>query len=729
MADFSKYTHKFRANGDAYASSGVRKTAKRNRQPVSCTPCRTRKLKCDRQQPCEACVKRGDEDTCHYRTSTVKGTPWASVQGDDRHAAQDRLQRLEELVMQMMSKGENAGSALSGPGSSATMTIPEEPRPTANEGHLLVEGNQSNYVGSTHWSAILDNIHELRSVIVAESVATEDSWEDEELRDPDTLFAASKPPSLERILEQYLPPRVQVDRRLSAYFKAKYLVIPLIHRYQFQRQYEQFWKSPRDMTPLWVSVLFSILCMSATISQATGTELASPTADPSPRELFLTAAAQCLLIGGYTRPRQYVLEALLLFSQCKYMAKLDPSREGSIVFAIMIRLALRMGYHRDPDHFPHLSVFEGEMRRRTWAMCLQFDLMFSFQLGLPSNIQHDLVDTKHPRNLLDSDFDEHTTILPPSRPETDATQILYFVVKDRMMAVFAKVCRQALSPRPVSAGDVMALDVEVRHIYATIPEPLKIRSVAHSFADPSYLIMVRLNCEFLFQKSICVLHRRHMTHGKEYSRKACVDAATSILKHLVDLHKEFKPGGQLYADRWMLSSFTLNDFLLGAMILCLAISTRQRIGQWTPESAEAREQLYLLKQAHAMCLELGTTSREARRVADALTVMLTRLDRRRPPRAPAAQPAGQQLVLTPLSIEDAPLPAASQTPGQLQGLQNTARHAPPATQPIIPGGLVAASPAAVESFGNIFDAFEDADWTLFDQYLVDASGYDETGTD
>ena len=34
--------------------------------------------------------------------------------------------------------------------------------------------------------------------------------------------------------------------------------------------------------------------------------------------------------------------------------------------AIVFRFAFEMGYHRDPDQFSHLSVFEGEMRRRVW---------------------------------------------------------------------------------------------------------------------------------------------------------------------------------------------------------------------------------------------------------------------------------------------------------------------------------------------------------------------------
>ncbi|WQF90173.1 Putative zn(2)Cys(6) fungal-type DNA-binding domain-containing protein [Colletotrichum destructivum] len=41
----------------------------RNRPTVSCSTCRARKLKCDRQQPCGACQKRGHEDLCRFETA------------------------------------------------------------------------------------------------------------------------------------------------------------------------------------------------------------------------------------------------------------------------------------------------------------------------------------------------------------------------------------------------------------------------------------------------------------------------------------------------------------------------------------------------------------------------------------------------------------------------------------------------------------------------------------
>jgi hypothetical protein len=44
-----------------------------------------------------------------------------------------------------------------------------------------------------------------------------------------------------------------------------------------------------------------------------------------------------------------------------------------------------------------------------------------------------------PRNLLDEDFGPETVDLPPSRPETELTPILYTITKARYSAIFRTV--------------------------------------------------------------------------------------------------------------------------------------------------------------------------------------------------------------------------------------------------------------------------------------------------
>ena len=75
---------------------------KRARTQLSCTPCRTGKLKCDRASPCEPCVKRGRESQCNYPPAPTKSKP-ANVKG--------RIRQLESLVLDLMNHQKQAPSA------------------------------------------------------------------------------------------------------------------------------------------------------------------------------------------------------------------------------------------------------------------------------------------------------------------------------------------------------------------------------------------------------------------------------------------------------------------------------------------------------------------------------------------------------------------------------------------------------------------------------------------
>ena len=162
MPDLTPFTHKFRASGDIGSSNGVIKVHRRNRQPLSCVPCRAKKLKCDRSHPCETCTKRGDEVLCTYGIGSgiVKAKDAPSDSGR-KTQAQERLRTLEGLVMQMMKTNQSEGTPTNESPETTTDTITS----LSNDGHLRVEGGEAKYTGSTHWSAILDNINDLKSVI------------------------------------------------------------------------------------------------------------------------------------------------------------------------------------------------------------------------------------------------------------------------------------------------------------------------------------------------------------------------------------------------------------------------------------------------------------------------------------------------------------------------------------------------------------------------------------
>lgn len=184
---------------------------------------------------------------------------------------------------------------------------------------------------------------------------------------------------------------------------------------------------------------------------------------------FDTAAAHCLAVGEYCRPRQFAVKALFLFIQARCLTSVDIGPDAAVLIGTLARLATVMGYHRDATGSRlRMTAFEGEMRRRTWSLCMQLDMLISFQLGLPSTIQYPTWDTRPPTNLLDSDFDEHTVQLPPARPASEATELLFYIAKHRLMAVFQKVIRHTLCATERPSDELEAIDREIRETFAAL---------------------------------------------------------------------------------------------------------------------------------------------------------------------------------------------------------------------------------------------------------------------
>ncbi|PMD21121.1 hypothetical protein NA56DRAFT_659131 [Hyaloscypha hepaticicola] len=303
-----------------------------------------------------------------------------------------------------------------------------------------------SYQGGTHWSAILENIRDIQDFLEPETDTIENPtrpYAENASKCPDIAINTHRALTLADVFET-LPPRPQVDRILYVYFSAKDTRNPIIHSKKINREYETFWADPSSMSFLWISLLFSVLYIGSCFERAMSAGVPD-SVDASLQSQFLTRAAEALVTGGYQKARPYSVEAVLSFAYCKFLQKEDPDADACMVMGIAARLALRMGYHRDPRRFPNLSPFEGELRRRVFFPVETFDLLLSFQAGLPPIINEEECDIDPPRNLSDEDFDEDCTELLPSRPPVEATSMPYFHYKSVFAKTFRRVMRHALS--------------------------------------------------------------------------------------------------------------------------------------------------------------------------------------------------------------------------------------------------------------------------------------------
>ncbi len=515
--------------------------------------------------------------------------------------AEARLEHLERLVQQLAQNSNISGEITSHQTADQQVNGDES---GIKSGAFVSQ--ESVFNGSTHWSAMLEDIEGLRSVILSsEGTAIDDDiLEHEENIGSSLILGSAAPLPLNQVLVQYLPSRQEADRLTAAYFRSRGASAPFIHASQFRRLYQDFWIDPLRTPVLWTAILFSI-CHVAKNSLSLGK------ANMFPDDRYIVASAHCLALGEYFRPKRFSVESLLLFVQANCLTSLGMSPDSGLIFGLLVRLATRMGYHRDPHRFP-LSAFEREMRRRTWSLCMQLDLLISFQLGLPSNIQYPTWDTRPPKNLQDSDFDEDTKELPPARPDSEVTNILFYIAKHRLMTVFEKILRHNLTLGTKVSTAVDELDTEIKETYSAFPDILHARPMADSIVDPPSLVVTRLCVSFIYQKSLCVLHRPYVSRGRVYSTQVCYDAAVNIVRDFNDMYKEFLPGGQLETERWFMSNITWHDYLFGVIALCVVLCVSSQ-GVAAP-FVQSTDTLQLLQRAQDICMEQSVRSKDSGRV-------------------------------------------------------------------------------------------------------------------
>ncbi|KAH4237128.1 hypothetical protein HBI06_045330 [Parastagonospora nodorum] len=662
---------------------------KRNRVPLSCGPCRHRKLKCNRGHPCDNCTKRGDTGSCTYATPGNRKKSAASAgSASSPDDMQNRIDRLEGLVLSLMTNGaQSAGPAAAqaaiaqsmSSGSSeqqyetahmgsamsiaAPESIPEEDAEDESEmenvtksiGVMKVHNNATIFASEAHWYAILGEISEVKNYFAEHKKQYDDqlkrykaSHSDENPPGTSFLYGQRKNTSKAEILLQF-PPKPTADILVSRFFNTYDPGIHIIHGPTFQKEYDRHWLNPDETPIIWLGLVFGMMCIALQSYTRAGDE--PPEYHNKSWEMskeYRDLTAQCLVMADITQPISGMLETLILHVHAEYARSRDAEVGILISTGIIVRLAMRMGLHRDPGPYPGISVYQGEMRRRVWAAIRSIDLLFSAQAGLPPIVRPRDTNTEIPRNIYDDELIEDMKALPPSRPESEATPALFLINRTRLIYKLGEAVETTETLTCATYEEIMRLDAEARELHENISPHLKMRSMDEAARDPSTLIMQRFTLDLLYLKIICVLHRKFLAYARvhsrfSYSRTAVIDASMNLLQHQATLHRECQPGGRLRNVKWFISSLTTVDFLLAAMIIASDLYHTIRCRR-QPRPEEANMHLWSSEKIDEMIDAIDTAvniwdglkdhSMEAYKAHTTLSVMLNQLKADRPTRQP-----------------------------------------------------------------------------------------------
>ncbi|KAJ5308851.1 hypothetical protein N7508_004230 [Penicillium antarcticum] len=540
----------------------ISQSRKRARPVVSCLRCREKKLKCDRVDPCENCIKAGHRANCAYnqhptelpsKPKRVQLNIDASGNSEQLNGVgigiiedlQQRLARVEGLLAGQSANVPAVSTQNSWP-SNATV---QHSSLQSSMGTLVVKGSRSRYHGQNDRITLLNQFEEAKGFVnqcskdssivkLAREVQFLQSKTQAPLDSPQSMSELESFPELLQLL-QSLPSKSICDRLVAVYTNNFEKTLRVLHIPSFLGQYEHFWASPEDESYLsspFIPQLTAILAVSIMLG-----EESIKMEDITPWEYLRLNAVGLLQAWLQKLPRKHrtelttlQIETLVLLAR---QLRLTSAEESWKAAGSLVRSAMVMGLHIDLSGSTKMSVFQAESRRRLWITIAEMDLQASITSGMP--IMTPLVDfhALSPANLNDADFNQSTTELPPPRPLDEPTDTLALVTLSRTLSHRVNAMNFIQQTGPDRDIDEQLKQGRIlEECLLGIPDPLKIdHTLGSDTMPPAILNQVLL--DLYIRRPLLCLYRpvstgRNQDHtALQEIQQACLDSSLTILSY------------------------------------------------------------------------------------------------------------------------------------------------------------------------------------------------------
>ncbi|KAF8211559.1 fungal-specific transcription factor domain-containing protein [Mycena galopus ATCC 62051] len=437
-------------NGD-----GPRPT-KRARKAINCEPCRSSKLKCDRNRPCSSCVLRGTSASCYQDSRGHDGD--YGVRGDDHQRidpAQEiaRLRHSISLLEAYVFPTQRPYSVRRG--SEATPIIPkkevidpdisEKLHPPTAPGML---GNHV-YAGATSAATHL---------VSSDARGSEDSDSRQASHVSDDLNTGMSH-EYDRDLLAMLPSVDIIDGLINYYFEYCNWIYRHVNQVSFLHHWERYKNgSSPDRTVLATACVIMALATYYLPAQHRLLEGYQETHEELGLKYFDVSTTALQRHQADTKAYSLDLIELLLI-RCHYLttSKRD-SEEIWHAKGEIVTIGTAMGLHRDPGKWRmHRDV--AERRRWAWWHIVLLERWQAFMLGRPITISSHHFDTQLPSYC---------------DPSVDKTGRLYLpnIALFRLAFILGDIMDDAVSVRPVPYDSVQANDRALTQWMENLPPEL-----------------------------------------------------------------------------------------------------------------------------------------------------------------------------------------------------------------------------------------------------------------
>ncbi|KAI1467124.1 uncharacterized protein F4812DRAFT_451450 [Daldinia caldariorum] len=545
---------------------------RKKRVQFSCTECRKKKLSCDRNVPCQRCVRTGRRAQCLYETDKSPSFNDSVLQQEKQiQSLQAQVAKLKALLSQT-------------PPSPETGLLASIPSVVGDRDHAKPDSPGPSYRNSKEDEASIGNAHDGDGYYSPTFLWTEFDYdtirlENTELSDPrerdpqgyysrhhlfqffsevpelfpfirETADEWLKPlgvyltkdkftkngyavdPSLQKgvMLETLLPPKQDTDALVSLYLDGLEQIHRIVHIPTFRREYTDFWLPERPQDPAMTTLILAMI----SISTCATTRSAEATSIPTRYHAMCTRwiyACDAWLKQQSPKHRKIVYYQIsCLVYIAKRVAMVGKKRWWKETSSLT-QDAIIDGLHCDSSSTD--TFYEREMKRRIWATLLELDLQNAFEYGRPSLLHGINSDVSPPINVDDDGFIESSKGIPTPKPLDVYTFTSYQVHSARSRALRLKISERLSSKRlseDLSYEEVLRYTHEIMQEIEAIPSWDAGDTTTGSKSDLP--IVANAFCIFQLKECILALHRPYLQRndGRYWlSETVCYHTSLDIL--------------------------------------------------------------------------------------------------------------------------------------------------------------------------------------------------------
>ncbi|KNG81473.1 fungal specific transcription factor domain protein [Aspergillus nomiae NRRL 13137] len=377
----------------------------------SCVVCARRKVRCDRNDPCSACIKRGAE--CVFPTHIPPRRRKRQRSEDRRHSG---------FPYQSPIRQDNAASArishLDHPATTRN-AFPSGSR--AEQGMLLTGDGKSIYLDSNVWTSVRGELPRAEDVL--RDISDNDSNHSAQGVDDEVSLILGE--TVKKSLSALHPSPLHIFKLWQTFLENINPLIKILHGPTVQQQLLEASGSLNTVSKELEALMFSIYCIALVSLKADDVQKTYGESKALLLSRFRRGARLAFTKAGILRTsKTVVLQAFVLYL-LSMRASSDPQSIWSLC-GVAVRMAQRIGLHRDGSELG-LSIFETEIRRRLWRQLSILDVTTAQSSGITSQFPYFSVDVLPPSNINDSELDPRMTDMP--RENHGATEMMFVLAR------------------------------------------------------------------------------------------------------------------------------------------------------------------------------------------------------------------------------------------------------------------------------------------------------------